>query len=62
MQGARRVDAETYELYVAGSRKKGSAADGPFSATVTGRDAGSLSEPQASYESASPGHVPGPAA
>ena len=44
MQGARRVDAETYEVYVAGSLplaalaggKVGTAADGPFSVAVTG--------------------------
>ena len=44
MQGARRADAETYELYVAGllplaalaGGKVGTAADGPFSAAVTG--------------------------
>ena len=31
VQGARQVDAETYELYVAGRHAKGNAADGPFS-------------------------------
>ena len=40
MQGGRRADAETYELYVAGRRETGNAADGPFSATATGGGGG----------------------
>ena len=35
VQGARQADAEAYELYAAGRRAKGNAADGPFSAAVT---------------------------
>ena len=46
----------------AGSREECNAADGPFSAAVTARDEVALFEPQASYETSSPGRRDGEAA